>query len=157
VSPLIVDHPGVGAALRLQGLTSGPDTEKPAGACLDYLETREDVDAMRIGIIALSPGGYYAPQVRRHAGGRQADEPGTCCAEHHLPLAGGARRKRPPDSPVARERTVAAAVNSKDRELKVFSLQDGGAEHCGADNSTMVVDYMADWVAERLGAAVTGI
>jgi dipeptidyl aminopeptidase/acylaminoacyl peptidase len=55
------------------------------------------------------------------------------------------------------ERTVQAAVNSKDRELKVFSLFDGGSEHCGADNSTMVVDYMTDWVAERLGAELTGV
>ena len=44
ISLLIVDHPGVGAALRLLGLTSGPDTEKPAGAAVDYLETRADVD-----------------------------------------------------------------------------------------------------------------
>ena len=29
---------------------------------MDYLETRADVDAKRIGIIALSLGGYYAPR-----------------------------------------------------------------------------------------------
>ena len=56
VSLLIVDHPGVGAALRLQNLYSGPDTEKPAGACIDYLETRKEIDATRVGIIALSLG-----------------------------------------------------------------------------------------------------
>ena len=52
----------MGAALRLQGLPSGPDTEKPAGAAVDYLETRADVDPKRIGIMALSLGGYYAPR-----------------------------------------------------------------------------------------------
>ena len=62
ISLLIVDHPGVGAALRLLGLPSGPDTEKPAGAAVDYLETRADVDPKRIGIMALSLGGYYAPR-----------------------------------------------------------------------------------------------
>ena len=62
VSVLIVDHPGIGAALRLQNLTSGPDTERSASACVDYLETRSDVDPNRIGIIALSLGGYYAPR-----------------------------------------------------------------------------------------------
>ena len=62
VSLLIVDHPGVGAALRLRGLPSGPDTEKPAGASVDYLETRADVDRNRIGMMALSLGGYYAPR-----------------------------------------------------------------------------------------------
>jgi hypothetical protein len=57
ISVLIVDHPGVGAALRLQNLPSGPDTERSASACVDYLETREDVDANNIGVIALSLGG----------------------------------------------------------------------------------------------------
>jgi len=62
ISLLIVDHPGVGEALRLRGLHTGPDTEVPAGACVDYLETRPDVDPERIGIVALSLGGYYAPR-----------------------------------------------------------------------------------------------
>lgn len=62
VSLLIVDHPGVGEALRLRNLYTGPDTEVPAGACVDYLETRTDVDPERIGIVAMSLGGYYAPR-----------------------------------------------------------------------------------------------
>ncbi|MCZ7665247.1 MAG: esterase FrsA [Thermoleophilia bacterium] len=62
LSLLIVDHPGVGEALRLRNLFTGPDTEVPAGACVDYLETRGDVDSERIGIVALSLGGYYAPR-----------------------------------------------------------------------------------------------
>jgi dipeptidyl aminopeptidase/acylaminoacyl peptidase len=55
------------------------------------------------------------------------------------------------------ERTVAEAVNSPDAELKVNRLADGGAEHCGADNSTIVVDYMTDWVADRLHGHASGI
>jgi dienelactone hydrolase len=62
ISTLIVDHPGVGEALRLQGLTVEPKAEIPAGAALDYLETRPDVDKNRIGMVALSMGGYYAPR-----------------------------------------------------------------------------------------------
>ena len=62
ISLLVVDHPGVGEALRLRKLYSGPDTEVPAGACVDYLETRADVDPERIGIMAQSLGGYYAPR-----------------------------------------------------------------------------------------------
>ena len=62
ISLLIVDHPGVGEALRLRNLYTGPDTEVPAGACVDYLESRPDVDSNRIGIVALSLGGYYAPR-----------------------------------------------------------------------------------------------
>jgi dienelactone hydrolase len=59
---LIVDTPGVGEALRLRGMTARYDTEVPVGACVDYLESRGDVDADRIGLIGLSLGGYYAPR-----------------------------------------------------------------------------------------------
>lgn len=62
ISTLIVDHPGVGEALRLKGQTVEPKIEKPAGAAVDYLQTVADVDPDRIGIIALSMGGYYAPR-----------------------------------------------------------------------------------------------
>ncbi|TCT00605.1 alpha/beta hydrolase family protein [Aquabacter spiritensis] len=62
ISVLLVDHPGVGAALRLKGMTLFPETEVPAGACVDYLETRAEVDPKKIGIIAISLGGYFAPR-----------------------------------------------------------------------------------------------
>lgn len=62
ISVLYVDHPGVGGALRLQNLPSFPETEVPAAAAVDYLETREDVDPHRIGMMAQSLGGYYAPR-----------------------------------------------------------------------------------------------
>jgi dienelactone hydrolase len=60
ISMLIVDHPGVGEALRLQGLIGLPETERPATASLEYLLTRADVDPARIGIVAPSAGGYHA-------------------------------------------------------------------------------------------------
>ena len=62
VATLVVDHPGVGEALRLQGLTYSPETEVPAAAAVDYLTSRTDVDPARIGIMALSLGGYLAPR-----------------------------------------------------------------------------------------------
>jgi dienelactone hydrolase len=62
ISLLAIDHPGVGEALRLRGLTSVYDTERWAGAAVDYLETRPDVDPARIGIVGWSLGGYYAPR-----------------------------------------------------------------------------------------------
>ncbi|WP_158309699.1 alpha/beta hydrolase family protein [Saccharopolyspora spinosa] len=62
ISLLIVDHPGSGAALRKQQLYARPDIEVAATAAVDYLETRSDVDMGRIGIIAQSMGGYYAPR-----------------------------------------------------------------------------------------------
>jgi dienelactone hydrolase len=62
ISLLIVDHPGVGESLRLRNMYTGPEVEIPASACVDYLETRPDVDPDKIGIMALSLGGYYAPR-----------------------------------------------------------------------------------------------
>ncbi|MGY1618010.1 alpha/beta hydrolase family protein [Geodermatophilus sp. SYSU D00691] len=62
ISCLMLDQPGTGEALRLQGLTARIDTEVWAGAAVDYLETRDDVDAGRIGIVGWSLGGYYSPR-----------------------------------------------------------------------------------------------
>ena len=62
ISTLMIDHPGVGEALRLKGLAGIHDSERWAGAAVDYLESREDVEASRIGIIGWSLGGYYAPR-----------------------------------------------------------------------------------------------
>jgi len=62
VSMLIVDHPGTGEALRKRGLTAVAEAERWAGACVDYLETREDVAPDRVGIVGWSLGGYYAPR-----------------------------------------------------------------------------------------------
>jgi dipeptidyl aminopeptidase/acylaminoacyl peptidase len=62
ISCLMLDQPGTGEALRLQGLTARIDAEAWAGACVDWLEQRNDVDAARIGIAGWSLGGYYAPR-----------------------------------------------------------------------------------------------
>jgi dienelactone hydrolase len=62
VALLIVDHPGVGEALRLRNLYLDPHTEASASACMDYLEKRSDVDPNRVGVIGASLGGYYAPR-----------------------------------------------------------------------------------------------
>jgi pimeloyl-ACP methyl ester carboxylesterase len=62
ISCLMLDQPGTGEALRLQGLPARIDTEAWAGAAVDYLETRDDVDAARIGIVGWSLGGYYSPR-----------------------------------------------------------------------------------------------
>ncbi|MES3000885.1 MAG: alpha/beta fold hydrolase [Pseudomonadota bacterium] len=59
VSTLVVDHPGVGEALR-RGMKGIVETERAASACVDWLETREDVHPDRIGMMALSLGGYYS-------------------------------------------------------------------------------------------------
>ena len=62
VATLVVDNPGVGEALRDRKLPNGPEAEVPAGACIDFLEGMDEVDSSKIGIIALSLGGYHAPR-----------------------------------------------------------------------------------------------
>lgn len=62
VSSLIIDQPGTGEALRLHGMTARYDTEHWARRVVDWLETRADVDASRIGCEGVSLGGYYCPR-----------------------------------------------------------------------------------------------
>ena len=62
ISILAVDHPGTGEALRKRGLHAIPESEQWGAACVDYLESRDDVDTARIGIVGWSLGGYYAPR-----------------------------------------------------------------------------------------------
>lgn len=202
ISLLIVDHPGVGEALRLQGLRGMPETERPARASLEYLLTRADVDPARIGILAPSAGGYHAVR-------SAALEPRfACCVawtgvwnwgalfkrrlegslaqsvhfhlEHAewvygaqgvddvvrkmapMNLEGIAEKLRCPllithgerdrQTPVAEaHRVYDAATNCARRELRVFTPEEGGCEHCHVDNQTLGTDYIADWVAEILG------
>jgi dienelactone hydrolase len=62
ISSLIIDQPGTGEALRLHGLTARFDSEHWASRVVDWLETRSDVDAKRIGLEGVSLGGYYCPR-----------------------------------------------------------------------------------------------
>ncbi len=209
IALLIVDHPGVGEALRLRNMSGGPDTEVSAAACVDYLQTRPDVDSQRIGVMANSLGGYYAPRAAafekrfkccvawgaiwdfgertamRLSGkggelsvplwanqlmwvfGKNTVEEAAAVAKQ-LTLEGVAEKITCPllivhgenDRQIPlwhAEKTIERAVNSPRRKLKVFTLAEGGAEHCMADNSSMAVDYMADWVAEMLGGNPKGV
>jgi len=62
ISVLVMDGPGTGEAIRFRGLVLRHDYEKAGSACIDFLQKRDDVDAERIGIVAISLGGYYAPR-----------------------------------------------------------------------------------------------
>ena len=62
ISTLMVDQPGVGEALRLNSLRAVVEAEVWAGACVDALEQRPDVDRDFLGICAWSLGGYFAPR-----------------------------------------------------------------------------------------------
>ena len=60
---LLVDTPGRGSSMYLKGITTRPDYEVPGKACIDYLVSRPEADAQRIGIVGLSMAGYYAPRL----------------------------------------------------------------------------------------------
>ena len=63
INTLFVDQPGTGEALRKGGLTAVYDAERWGTPALEYLLTRSDVIAEKIGMFGLSLGGYYAPRV----------------------------------------------------------------------------------------------
>src|SRR3546814_9483226 len=60
VAVLLVDGPGQGGTLRRHGIPTRHDYEVPVGRCIDYLQTRDDVDLERIAVSGSSLGGYYA-------------------------------------------------------------------------------------------------
>jgi dienelactone hydrolase len=204
IGTLMVDHPGIGAALRLRGMPMNPESERWASAALDWLERRPDVDAHRVGVVAMSLGGYYAPRAAAfeprlaacvawgarwdNAGshGRILRDPGaarsvTGWVDHALwyygakdadeayatiarmNLEGVASRIRCPllvvhgenDRQVPLEqaaRTVREAVNSPRAQLRVFTAEEGGAEHVGGDLFGPTIDCIADWCADVLQA-----
>jgi dipeptidyl aminopeptidase/acylaminoacyl peptidase len=49
------------------------------------------------------------------------------------------------------KKIIEGAVNSIDAELRVFTLQEGAAEHCGIDVISIQAEYVFDWVARALG------
>jgi dienelactone hydrolase len=56
--------------------------------------------------------------------------------------------------PVEDARKVfAAATGSDDVELRVFARAETSSEHCGIDNPGLTIDYIADWLADRLRAS----
>jgi dienelactone hydrolase len=202
ISTLMVDHPGIGAALRLQGMPVNYDSERWAKAAIDWLEQRTDIDPARIGVVAMSLGGYYAPRAAAFeprlaacvAWGARWDNAGshgrilrdpnaarsiTGWVDHALAYYGARTPdeayekicKMTLDGVVGRitcpllvvhgandrqvpleqaERTVREAVNSPRAELRIFTAEEGGAEHVGGDLFSPTIDYIADWTADVL-------
>lgn len=42
------------------------------------------------------------------------------------------------------------AISSADRELKIWSSEEGGADHCNYDRWSVCVPFMFDWLLDRL-------
>jgi dipeptidyl aminopeptidase/acylaminoacyl peptidase len=62
IACLIVDGPGNGESIRFRNFYLRPDTEHYATPAFDYLAARPEIDPKRIGVMAISLGGYYAPR-----------------------------------------------------------------------------------------------
>ena len=60
LATLAFDGPGQGEAEYELGIC--PEYEKPVTAVVDWIETRNDLDAQRVGVWGVSLGGYYAPR-----------------------------------------------------------------------------------------------
>jgi dienelactone hydrolase len=205
ISCLMLDQPGTGEALRLQGLTARIDAEAWAGAAVDWLLTRDDVDPTRIGIVGWSLGGYFAPRaaafekrfalavawganhdwgaVQRRRLEREGERPVPHYWEHvlwvwghtdldefirfadgvHLDgvveritvpflIAHGANDRQIPLEHA--HRSYDQAVNSPQRELRIFTAEEGANEHIGLDHLPHVSAFVADWVADVFAGRV---
>src|SRR5262249_5144948 len=62
IACLIVDGPGNGESIRFRNLYLHHETERYATPAWEYLAARPEIDPLRIGLMAISLGGYYAPR-----------------------------------------------------------------------------------------------
>jgi dienelactone hydrolase len=200
ISVLVMDGPGTGEAIRFRGHYLRHDYEVAGSACIDYLERREDVDAKKIGVVAISLGGYYAPRCASMeprfaaciAWGAIWDYYATwkkridakfktslSVPGHHIMwilgvntledalkklepfrLDGVVQKMRCPflivhgaedeQVPLADAEALYKASGSKDKTLRVFTAEEGGAQHCQRDYLTLGVATMWDWFEDKL-------
>ena len=52
--------------------------------------------------------------------------------------------------PVENAPKLFEAIGAKNKALKIFSTEEGGAEHAHVDNRQVGIDYAADWLAENM-------
>lgn len=200
ISYLLVDGPGQGEMIRFRNMPLRHDFEIAGSAAMDYLLTRDDVDPDRIGILAMSLGGYYAPRiaamdprykaciawgaiwdyhatwVKRLERIKQAALPvpadhllWACGVDNYddalkkvegFKLDGIAQKVNCPfllmhgaaDAQVsmAEAQKLFDLIGSKDKTFRVFTEEEGGAQHCQRDYLTRAVDTIADWLDEKL-------
>jgi len=200
ISVLVMDGPGTGEAIRFRALPLRHDYEAAGSACVDYLEGRVDVDPKKIGIVAISLGGYYAPRCASleprfaaciawgaiwdyHAVWKRRIDANFKAAlsvpGHHIVwilgaasleealkklepfrLDGVVQKMRCPflvvhgeddeQVPLKDAEALYAACGSPDKTLRVFSGDEGGAQHCQRDYLTLGTATMWNWLEDRL-------
>ena len=200
ISCLIVDGPGSGESIRLRGQHLRYDYDVAGTACIDYLETRGDVDAKRIGVLASSLGGYYAPRCASmeprfaacvawgaiwdyHATWKRridaAFNASMSVPGHHITWVLGAdsietalkkladyrhdgvvQKMRCPflilhgaddeQVPLADAQALYNAAGSADKTLRIFTAEEGGAQHCQRDYMSLAVGEIGNWFEDKL-------
>jgi len=200
ISCLVMDGPGTGEAIRFRNYFLRHDYEAAGSACVDWLEKRANVNAGRIGIVAISLGGYYAPRCAAMeprfaaciAWGAQWDYHDTwkkriaasfntalSVPGHHIEWIMGAKsvdealKKLEPfrldgvmqkmrcpfllvhgaddeQIPLADAQKQFDACGSRDKTFRVFTAEEGGAQHCQRDYLTLVVAEMWNWFEDKL-------
>jgi alpha-beta hydrolase superfamily lysophospholipase len=200
ISVLVMDGPGTGEAIRFRGMHLRHDYEAAGGACIDYLEQRPDVDPKKIGIVAISLGGYYAPRCAsmepRFAACIAWGAIWDYCAVwkrrieanfkaslsvpgHHIMwilgvdsldealkrlepfrLDGVVQKMRCPfllvhgeddeQIPLKDAQALYQACGSSDKTFRVFTSEEGGAQHCQRDYLTLGCSEMWNWFEDKL-------
>jgi dipeptidyl aminopeptidase/acylaminoacyl peptidase len=200
MSCLVMDGPGTGEAIRFRNYYLRHDYEAAGSACVDFLEKRADVDPKRIGVIAISLGGYYAPRCAsmepRFAAcvawgaiwdyyatwKRRIDASFNASMSvpgHHIMwilgvdstqealqrlepfrLDGVVQKMRCPflithgaddeQVPLADAQALFEASGSPDKTLRVFTAEEGGAQHCQRDYLSLGAATMYDWLEDKL-------
>ncbi len=52
--------------------------------------------------------------------------------------------------PLEAAHTLYAKLGSKNKELRIFTAEEGGAEHCQVDHRQLGVDYIGDWLLKNM-------
>jgi dipeptidyl aminopeptidase/acylaminoacyl peptidase len=195
-----VDGPGNGEAIRFRDMPLRYDYEVAGTAAFEYLAARPDVDAKRIGVMAISLGGYYASRCASreprfaacvawgaiwdyHAtwkhrieaayqlslsvagdhiawvlGVDDVDQALTKLEDFKLEGVVGDLKcpllithgERDAQIPVEDARRLYAAAGSDNKTLRIFSQEEGGAQHCQIDYSIRGASFIADWLRSNL-------
>ena len=187
ISCLVMDGPGTGEAIRFRSIYLRHDYESRRQRLHRLAGAARDVDAKKIGIVAISLGGYYAPRCAAmeprfaaciawgaiwdyHATWKKridaSFKASLSVPGHHIMwilgvetldealkklepfrLDGVVQKMRCPfllvhgaddeQIPLADAQALFDACGSKDKTLRVFTAEEGGAQHCQRDYLTL--------------------
>jgi dienelactone hydrolase len=133
---LVVDVPGQGWAMRVDHLALPPDTDRIVKVLVDYLETRSDVDASRIGMQGISMGGWSAPR----AAAKEPRMKAVVMASGSLNLGQDLFHYYPPIQERVRWIIGARDVQDAARKLRDYTTEDLARNI----RASMVIGYGAD-------------